>query len=135
VNKTDEVPALASRTQESTAKMQTTLQSLQAGPESAVKVMNDSQSKSNESVSKAQNSGEHINRILTSTNKINDMDTQIAAAIEEQSMVPEDLSKNINSIVSLGHDRLGRLDQMTSNANTMKDTASNLHGLTQQFKT
>jgi methyl-accepting chemotaxis protein len=112
--------------------MQTTLQSLQAGPESAVKVMNDSQIKSNEPVSKAQSSGEHINSI---TNKINDMATQIVAAVEEQSIVSEDLSKNINSIVSLGHDSLGRLDQITSNDNTMLDTASNLHGLTQQFKT
>jgi methyl-accepting chemotaxis protein len=131
----DEVRALASRTQESTAQIQTTLQSLQAGAESAVKVMNDSQIKSNESVSKAQSSGESINRILTSTDKINDMAAQIAAAVEEQSMVSEDLSKNINSIVSLGRDSLEQLDQMTSNTNTMKDTASNLHGLTQQFKT
>ncbi len=131
----DEVRALASRTQESTAQIQTTLQSLQAGAESAVKVMNDSQVKSDESVSKAQSSGESINRILTSTDKINDMATQIASAVEEQSMVSEDLSKNINSIVSLGRDSLGQLDKMTSNANTMKDTAGNLHDLTQQFKT
>ncbi len=131
----DEVRALASRTQESTAQIQTTLQSLQAGAESAVRVMNDSQLKSKESVEKAQSSGESISRILSSTDKINDMATQIASAVEEQSMVSEDLSKNINSIVSLGRDSLGQLDQMTSNANTMKHTATKLNNLTQQFKT
>mgnify|MGYP000382549244 CR=1 FL=1 len=131
----DEVRALASRTQESTAQIQTTLQSLQSGAESAVKVMNDSQVKSNESVSKAQSSGESINRILTSTDKINDMATQIASAVEEQSMVSQDLSKNINSIVSLGQDSLGQLNQMTENAETMKNNATKLNGLAQQFKT
>ena len=131
----DEVRALASRTQESTAQIQTTLQSLQSGAESAVKVMNDSQIKSNESVTKAQSSGESINRILTSTDKINDMATQIASAVEEQSMVSQDLSKNINSIVSLGQDSLGQLNQMTENAETMKNNATKLNGLAQQFKT
>ncbi len=131
----DEVRALASRTQESTAQIQTTLQSLQAGAESAVKAMNDSQVKSKESVDKAQSSGESISRILSSTDKINDMATQIASAVEEQSMVSEDLSKNINSIVSLGRDSLGQLDKVTEDSNTMKNTSVELNNLTQQFKT
>ncbi len=131
----DEVRALASRTQESTAQIQTTLQSLQSGAESAVKVMNDSQVKSNESVAKAQSSGESINRILSSTDKINDMATQIASAVEEQSMVSQDLSKNINSIVSLGENSLEQLNKMTADAETMKDNATNLNDLTQQFRT
>jgi methyl-accepting chemotaxis protein len=130
----DEVRALASRTQESTAQIQATIASLQDGAKSAVKVMDDSKVKSQESVENARTSGESINSILSSTQQITDMATQIATAVAQQSTVSEELSHNVNRIVTAGHNSLDKLEEMTESSQTMQSNAEKLRALTQQFK-
>jgi methyl-accepting chemotaxis protein len=130
----DEVRALASRTQQSTAQIQATIESLQSGAKSAVKVMVDSQDRSKSAVEHAQTSGESIKSILASTEQINGMALQIASAVEEQSTVAADLSNNINRIVSSGHDSLKQLDKMTANSDEMNANSHELKSVAQQFK-
>ncbi|TWX57751.1 methyl-accepting chemotaxis protein [Colwellia hornerae] len=130
----DEVRALASRTQESTAQIQQTIERLQTGAKSAVHVMEDSQVKSKASVENALSSGQSINSILSSTEQITEMATQIATAVEEQSTVAEELSSNVNRIVSAGHSSLEQLNEMTKNSQLMQDSSDELNKLTQQFK-
>ncbi|MEO3681469.1 methyl-accepting chemotaxis protein [Shewanella vesiculosa] len=130
----DEVRALASRTQQSTAEIQTGINKLQSGAKSAVKVMLDSQSKSEASVVNAQSSGTAINRILKSTEQITDMATHIATAVEQQSTVAEDLTHNINRIVSSGQDNLTLLSEMNQNSEDLESTSRDLKQLTNQFK-
>jgi methyl-accepting chemotaxis protein len=130
----DEVRALASRTQQSTAQIQATIESLQSGAKSAVKVMVDSQHRSKSAVEHAQTSGESIKSILASTEQINGMALQIASAVEEQSTVAADLSHNINRIVSSGHDSLKQLDKMTANSDEMNANSHELKSVAQQFK-
>tara|TARA_R110002167_G_scaffold88523_5_gene238763 strand:+ start:6166 stop:7563 length:1398 start_codon:yes stop_codon:yes gene_type:complete len=130
----DEVRALASRTQQSTAQIQATIELLQSGAKSAVKVMVDSQDRSKSAVEHAQTSGESIKSILASTEQINGMALQIASAVEEQSTVAADLSNNINRIVSSGHDSLKQLDKMTTNSDEMNANSHELKSVAQQFK-
>tara|TARA_R110000737_G_scaffold982_8_gene2861 strand:- start:4612 stop:6105 length:1494 start_codon:yes stop_codon:yes gene_type:complete len=130
----DEVRALASRTQESTALIQETIKRLQLGAKSAVNVMEDSQVKSKASVENAESSGQSINSILSSTEQITDMATHIATAVEEQSTVAEELSHNVHRIVTAGHSSLEQLNAMTKNSEIMQDSADKLNVLTQQFK-
>ncbi|MFT7431764.1 MAG: methyl-accepting chemotaxis protein, partial [Colwellia sp.] len=130
----DEVRALASRTQESTAQIQQTIERLQSGAKSAVHVMEDSQVKSKASVENALSSGESISSILSSTEQITEMATQIASAVEEQSTVAEELSSNVNRIVSAGHSSLEQLNAMTKNSQLMQSSSDELNKLTQQFK-
>lgn len=130
----DEVRALASRTQESTAQIQQTIERLQSGAKSAVHVMEDSQIKSKASVEHAQSSGQSINSILSSTEQITDMASHIATAVGEQSTVAEELSNNVNRIVSAGHSSLEQLNEMTKNTQSMQNSADALNELAQQFK-
>jgi methyl-accepting chemotaxis protein len=130
----DEVRALASRTQQSTAEIQAGITKLQLGAKSAVKVMLESQSKSEASVTNAQSSGTAINRILTSTEKITDMASHIATAVEQQSAVAEDLTHNINRIVTSGQDNLTLLSEMNQNSEDLESTSQKLKQLTNQFK-
>lgn len=130
----DEVRALASRTQQSTAEIQAGITKLQSGAKSAVKVMLESQSKSEASVTNAQSSGTAINRILTSTEKITDMASHIATAVEQQSAVAEDLTHNINRIVTSGQDNLTQLGEMNQNSEDLESTSQKLKQLTNQFK-
>jgi methyl-accepting chemotaxis protein len=131
----DEVRALASRTQESTAQIQETIERLQTGAKSAVHVMKDSQVKSKASVENAESSGQSISSILNSTEQITDMATQITTAVEEQSTVAEELSHNVNRIVSAGHSSVEQLNAMTKNSEIMQESADELNELTQQFRT
>jgi methyl-accepting chemotaxis protein len=130
----DEVRALASRTQQSTAEIQAGITKLQLGAKSAVKVMLESQNKSEASVTNAQSSGTAINRILTSTEKITDMASHIATAVEQQSAVAEDLTHNINRIVTSGQDNLTLLSEMNQNSEDLESTSQKLKQLTNQFK-
>ena len=130
----DEVRALASRTQESTAQIQVTIERLQTGAKSAVHVMEDSQVKSKASVENAESSGQSINSILSSTEQITEMATQITSAVEEQSTVAEELSHNVNRIVDAGYSSLEQLNEMTKNSEVMQESADELNSLTQQFK-
>lgn len=131
----DEVRALASRTQESTAQIQKTIERLQKGAQSAVRVMEDSQTRSKATVVNAESSGESINSILSSTEQITDMATHISEAVGEQSTVAEELSTNINKIVSAGHSSLDQLSEMRANSQLMQESAHELNKLSLQFKT
>ncbi|MFC3092878.1 methyl-accepting chemotaxis protein [Alteromonas sediminis] len=130
----DEVRALASRTQESTTQIQSTISKLQSSAKSAVNVMSDSQHQSKRSVESASSSSESISGILHSTQNITGMAAQIATAVEQQSTVSEELSHNINRIVSAGQDSLAQLSSMTTSAGNMRTTADKLEQLANQFK-
>jgi len=130
----DEVRALASRTQESTSQIQTTIERLQTGTNSTVKVMEESQIKSKTSVTNAEKSGKSINSILHSTEQINDMTSQIATAVEQQSAVSEEISNNINHIVTAGNNSLEQLSEVTNSSQQMQAASEKLSELTQQFK-
>lgn len=96
--------------------------------------MEDSQVKSKASVENAESSGQSISSILSSTEQITEMATQITTAVEEQSTVAEELSHNVNRIVSAGHSSLEQLNAMTKNSEVMQESADELNKLTQQFK-
>jgi methyl-accepting chemotaxis protein len=129
----EEVRALANRTQQSTAEIQASIANLQSGAKSAVKVMLESQSKSEASVQNAQSSGAAIDRILISTERITDMARNISAAAEEQNSVAEELTQNINRIVILGQDNLNQLSEMSQNTEDLESTSTNLKKLAGQF--
>ncbi|WP_100641734.1 methyl-accepting chemotaxis protein [Alteromonas facilis] len=130
----DEVRALASRTQESTTQIQNTIHKLQSSAKSAVSVMSSSQQQSKLSVESASSSSASISGILQSTKDITGMAAQIATAVQEQSTVCEELSCNINRIVSAGQDSLSQFTSMTNSAENMRETANQLDELAGQFK-
>lgn len=94
----DEVRTLASKTQKSTQEIQTMIEQLQTGAQSAVKVMAESINRAEESVSKAANAGSSLETITKAVSMIRDMNDQIATAAEEQSAVAEEINRNIVSI-------------------------------------
>lgn len=94
----DEVRTLASRTQISTQEIQAMIEKLQSGAAQAVEAMNQSRSQADVTRDTAAKAGEMLNAITQSVNSINDMNTLIASASEEQNAVSEEINRNISSI-------------------------------------
>lgn len=91
----EEVRALAMRTQQSTEEINTLLSQLQLESNNAVNAMKKGSQLSENCVKLSEQTGESLHDINTEVTKISEMNIQISAAIEEQSVVTEQVSKNI----------------------------------------
>ncbi|MND99892.1 Methyl-accepting chemotaxis protein CtpH [compost metagenome] len=74
------------------------IQHLQEGTRDVVRVMEDSQEKTSQSVVQAANAAQALKSITDAVSVINNMNTQIASAAEEQSAVAEDINRNVSNI-------------------------------------
>ncbi len=98
----DEVRTLAQRTQKSTQEIQAMVECLQKGASGAVAAMQQGTEKTEASVQRATDAGKALEDIIVVIKKISDMNTQIAAAAEEQSAVAEEINGNVVAINELG---------------------------------
>jgi methyl-accepting chemotaxis protein len=97
----DEVRNLAQRTQQSTAEIKNMIDILQQSSVSVANVMSKSQLEAAQSVEKAQLANDAIGTIRQSISRITEMNLQIAAAAEEQSLVAEEVNQNTVNIKDL----------------------------------
>lgn len=94
----DEVRTLAQRTQASTEEIKTIVDKLQTSSEKSVSTMSDVRGKVSECVDYNVKAGEAYTKIGESVTLIKDMALQVAAAVEEQSSVADEVSRNIDNI-------------------------------------
>lgn len=94
----DEVRALAARTQVSTAEIKETLDALTAGSSSAILAMNMTQTTCQQAAESTYAVAEDLDHISKSVAKINDLNTQIATAAEQQSSVSHEVTRNMTAI-------------------------------------
>jgi len=130
----DEVRTLASRTQQSTGEIQVIIQSLQGRAAAATQAMASGRSKAGASVARAGAAGESLAKITSAVASINDMNTQIASAAEEQSAVSEEINRNTVSIHDLAEASSTAGQQTASEAAQLESLASDLQGRMAQFR-
>ncbi|OLQ94691.1 chemotaxis protein [Vibrio ponticus] len=109
----DEVRTLASRTQESTKEIMETIQRLQQGSRDSTQRLEKGADNASVTVEKAQEAGHSLEQIKASVDQITAMNTQIATAAEEQSLVTEDINTNISSISELANQTADGAEQST----------------------
>tara|TARA_Y100001934_G_scaffold80489_1_gene99896 strand:+ start:11177 stop:13036 length:1860 start_codon:yes stop_codon:yes gene_type:complete len=97
----DEVRTLASRTQESTESIRSTLEQFRAGTTQVVETVERSQAQSTFGIEKTTESAAILDRISEVMLSINDVNTQVATAAEQQSQVAAEISQNIHKINGL----------------------------------
>ncbi len=88
------------------------IQQLQQGTREVVKVMEESQSKTDDSVQHATQAAQALETITQAVSVINDMNTQIASAAEEQSAVAEDINRNVTNIGQVANEVAGGADEV-----------------------
>ena len=130
----DEVRNLAQKTQKATEEIQTMIQQLQQGTRDVVRVMEDSQNRTDESVQHAAKAAEALETITQAVSVINDMNTQIASAAEEQSAVAEDINRNVINIGQVANEVAGGADESSAASADLTQLAEQQRRLVNQFK-
>lgn len=130
----DEVRNLAQKTQKATEEIQAMIQQLQQGTRDVVRVMEDSQNRTDESVQHAAKAAEALETITQAVSVINDMNTQIASAAEEQSAVADDINRNVINIGQVANEVAGGADESSSASAGLTKLAEQQRRLINQFK-
>ena len=130
----DEVRSLAQRTQESTNEIQTMIETLQTGTQAAVNSMSSSSQEARNSVQLSEETREALTQILAMISSINDMNNQVAVAVEEQSSVCEDINQNITGIAQASETSAQSAHQAEQSSERMAELAHELALIAKEFK-
>ena len=92
----DEVRQLAHNTQKATGTISEMIGKLQVAAQKSVESMSKARERAGQSVGFAQQSAAVLGEIIQAMSEISAMNTQVATATEEQTMVANDISENVN---------------------------------------
>ncbi|WCE28895.1 methyl-accepting chemotaxis protein [Vibrio sp. SCSIO 43137] len=130
----DEVRALAARTQTSTAEIEATLTNLRNGSESAIQAMSTTQSTCEKTTDNTSQVADELATITTSVTHINDLNTQIATAAEQQSSVAQEITKNVTAIREIVYELSANGEVTTSESVNLAAANSQLKSIVDKFK-
>ncbi|MFB9217129.1 methyl-accepting chemotaxis protein [Vibrio sinaloensis] len=130
----DEVRSLASRTQSSIEEINATIAKLQKVASSAVESMEQSQSNTQEAISMATEARESLNSILGAVREIQDMNTQIATAAEEQNSVAQEINQSVIEVNGLAKATNENAESTEVSTQKLSGVVESLSEITSKFK-
>ncbi|MBK1717554.1 methyl-accepting chemotaxis protein [Thiocystis violacea] len=129
-----EVRNLASRTQKSTGEIETMIASLQSSAHKVVGVMSSGRGMVDATLRKASEASAALEGITRAVASINDMNTQIASATEQQSAVTEEVNRNTVRIQALAEHAVSANRQTAAARADLVSLAQSLHAELSQFR-
>lgn len=130
----DEVRTLASRTQQSTEEIQSTIEQLQNAAHSAVEVMARGTEQAGSSVETANKAGVSLETITSTIGRINQMNEQIAHNTEDQRSVAVDIVRHVDEIHERTEQTANRSGELGAMCNELADLAQHLESIAKQFR-
>jgi methyl-accepting chemotaxis protein len=130
----DEVRTLASRTQKSTEEIQAMIEQLQGGVRNAVQAMSEAQLRARSGSQCVEKAAQSLAVIADEVGTINEMNTQIATAAEQQSAVAEEINRNITTISRIADTTSADASQTSQISDELVRLATELNRLVGQFK-
>ena len=130
----DEVRALAKRTQESTEEIQHIIETVQTGAASAAQAMQAGNEKAEGAAKLAEDAGGAIEQITRSIGQIRDMNNQIAAAAEEQSVAADEINRNVVNMTDMARNAHSSASNTEAATSSLESAASNLGNIVSRFK-
>ena len=129
----DEVRALSSRTHAATEQIQTSISEMQNTLLSWVQTMTKGKESADSCVEKAIEAHNVVDKVYSSITDISDLTIQISTASEEQSMVSQEISRNIINISDASQNNLHQANTVESETINIKTRAKALGALGQAF--
>ena len=130
----DEVRSLATRTQDSTREIRGMIAKLQEGAGKAAEVMLESRELAQKTVEQTVLAEQALSKISDEVTAINDMNTQIASASEQQSAVAEEVNQNISRIHNATLETSAGSEQMAASSQELATLANRLTDKVSFFK-
>ncbi|GAA0548356.1 methyl-accepting chemotaxis protein [Rheinheimera aquimaris] len=130
----DEVRSLASKTQASTQEIQAMIQVLQSGAHAAVEAMNKGRKQAENCVEKTEVATKALDSITHAVHLAHDMSEQISDAAKEQNQVSHEISKLLESIVSIAEETASGAEQTSESSHEVARLAEELRVSVEQFK-
>jgi len=130
----DEVRNLARRTQDSIEQIRGVIEQIQGSTQALVASMHSSHSQAQDSASQVQDAVAALQRISQAVLVISDMNLQIASAAEEQSVVAEEVNRNVAAIRQVTETLSGQADESAQVSTQLNELATQQMRLVSQFR-
>ena len=130
----DEVRALAGRTQTSTQEIQAMIERLKQGTADSVDAMKQSSDAGSRTSEQAAHATESLRVIATQIGTINAMNTQIASAADQQTMVSEEVNRSIQQIAVAVESVAQEIQHGAATARDLAKLSENLNAAVKQFR-
>ncbi|XAM85730.1 methyl-accepting chemotaxis protein [Pseudomonas sediminis] len=130
----DEVRALAKRTQQSTAEIESLIAALRGGSRRAVTDMEQSASLVNLTVGDASQTEGALTAIAEAVSLISEMNQQIAAAAEQQTAVAEEINRSVTSIRDIADQSATAMDETAASSIQLAELGRELQGMAGHFR-
>jgi len=130
----DEVRTLASRTQESTVEIQTTIEKLQSAAREAVDAMSNGKALADNSVEQVSKAGESLGSITSSVQQINLMTEDIAHSTDAQSKAANEIVNHVDEISQSTQQTHEASNQLAGVSSELASLANRLEVIAKGFK-
>jgi methyl-accepting chemotaxis protein len=130
----DEVRKLAEKTVDATKEIASQITGIQKETASAVEAMNQGTQEVESGMKLAQSAGEALEKVLTSSNDVTQMITDIAAASEQQAATTEEISKNVIGISHATAESTTQVEAVAGTTEELTRLTEQLNDLMSQFK-
>lgn len=130
----DEVRTLASKTQESTQSIQVMIEALQSGVKEAVESIQVGSEATHLTVELSDKTLGALEKISEAASKVSDVAIQTATATEQQGVVAQDISENLNTMSTHTQENLLIAEKNSEQATETKQSAQKLSDTVSRFK-
>ncbi len=130
----DEVRNLAVKTHDSTNEIQQTVEGLLSEITNAVQLMHETSSQTEQTVIKVQETSVSLDTINHAISSVEEVNTQIANATEEQKSTVEELNKNLIRIVELSKNTITSASKVEQDGIELGVSTQSLQALVAKFK-
>lgn len=130
----DEVRQLALRTQHSTKEIHEIVRDLTSRTDASVAIANEGQREAEAGLEQVNEAGELLHSISEMMSTIANMSIQMAAAIEEQAQVSEEINGQIVNISDLSSQSLSQAEESATTTRKLQSVAAEMQELVSGFK-
>lgn len=125
----EEVRKLADKTTKSTGEIAVMIEDIKRKADSSIENMGNTMQNVSKSIARADNAEESLSAILKEAGEIADMASRVAASIEEQSKVSEDVLKNTEQSASAASGLSGMAAKVAASGEKVASSAVELYNL------